>query len=232
MRASRMCARAWSTLSIAGSRASAPCRCLRPPLPARKCKTLRDRLSASPSCGSRFTACSNSDARPLRQVVRRHKRGIVGLLSQRPAQPQMVPCTLAVEPHRLFAFVGGVIPALQREVDPAAQIVRLGRGGQANSKAQAPGPPRPPAKPHRPVARPSFGTSRPCARRKSAHQGDLKYLLHRTLLIGTPSCRGCPVVVPVATRSPSFSPETMATWVRLIAPVTTNVFFNSSPSIL
>ena len=54
-------------------------------------------------------------------------------------------------------------------------------------------------------------------------QSDCRTTLHGTTLIGTPSCKGCPVVVPVATQSPSFSPLMMAALVRLVVPVTTGV---------
>jgi hypothetical protein len=51
---------------------------------------------------------------------------------------------------------------------------------------------------------------------------------HWTRLIGTPTCKGCPVLVPIATTSPAFNPARMATWVRLMAPVVTEV--RTSPS--
>lgn len=46
---------------------------------------------------------------------------------------------------------------------------------------------------------------------------------HRTTLMGTPSCKGIPLSVPVATQSPSFNPLRMATLVRLTMLVTTGV---------
>jgi hypothetical protein len=55
---------------------------------------------------------------------------------------------------------------------------------------------------------------------------------HRTILIGMPSCKGSPLVVPVATMSPSCNPERMGVRTRLEVPTVTGVRTRLSPTTL
>ena len=233
MRASRTCARAGSIFSSERNQRPAPCRCLRPPPREPKSKTPPDRTGLT-IARIETHRLLKLRTRPLRQAICRDKRCAVRLLAQCPSQPQMIVRVLAVEPHCLFALVRRIVPALQREVNPAAQIMRFGRRRQANSKAKAPGPPRPTAVQHSACASPLFGTSAAPSSSKSAPATSIaSTLLHRTLCDRDALLQG--LLLSWFLWRPShrsFSPERMATCVRLIAPVTTNVFFNSSPSIL
>ena len=188
--------------------------------------------------GQRFSIARIKADRPLEfspgslcKIECRDPCRIFGLLSQCPAQPEVIGSALVVEPHSLVAFIRRIVPAFKSEINPAPQIMRLRRSRQRTQQRE------------RSVCfarlQSSIGHGNPVVldlgQRKAGsqrQQSDCKHLPHGTLLIGTPSCRGNPVVVPVATQSPFFSPETMATCVRFSAPVTTKVFFNSSPSIL
>ncbi len=166
---------------------------------------------------------------PLGQRIRTQKRRPAGLLAQGASQPQMIVRILSVQLYRLFAIVRGSIPLLQRVFHAASEVIGFGPAAWLCQRVQAalvPCPPRRPARPHWPgQAAPSLPAQAPEAVAAAAETSPAKYEPrqhpHRTTLIGTPSCKGCPFSVPVATRSPSSSPERMATWVRLMVPVVT-----------
>ena len=56
--------------------------------------------------------------------------------------------------------------------------------------------------------------------------------IHFLTVMGMPSCKGSPLVVPVATQSPSLSPERMGAWVRFGVPMVTGVRTNWSSTTL
>src|SRR6266568_8448108 len=143
----------------------------------------------------------------------------------------MVDCVLAVEVNRLFTFAGRLIPPLKSEKDAALEVARFGRWRQGTQQGESLVGFAILQSSLRRGERILWSLRHRCCQgcQKQAH---LESFSHRSLLIATPSCRGCPVVVPVATQSPSFSPESITTWVRLSVPITTGVRFNSSFTIL
>ncbi len=177
--------------------------------------------------------------RALGQPVGTDKGRPIGHFAQGAAEPQMVVRVLRIEAYGLLAFMVGGLELLQRIQHPAAQVVRLGRVVQGLGKrlekreglvrlaglesgihlGQA-------------ILQPAFAGLRPNGSCHCDAEQHGQRNSHRISFIGTPSWSGCPLVVPVATQSPSLRPERMATWVRLKLPVTTGVRLSSSFTIL
>src|ERR1035437_2375636 len=140
---------------------------------------------------------------------------------------------LPIQVHCLFAFGACRVPLLQREEHAASQVVGFSRTRLCLWKR--------PQNLQRLVCLAGLQSCvgvdqfvlRGLCPREHGHsrcQQDEREPSHRTTLMGICCCKGCPLVVPVATQSPTFSPEMMETWVRLVLPLTTGVLFNSLPT--
>jgi len=152
-------------------------------------------------------------ADPLGQRKRAEKRGPAGLFAKGAAQPHVIVGVLPVEFDRLFAVVGRSIKLLQGELNAAFEVVGLGlasRPGQRIEQSQrlvclaslqgcvGLGELRAVAALLR---RDRSGQDRCKTQPRQAQPGQRasQRYPHRTTLMGIPSCKGCPLVEPVAT---------------------------------
>ena len=172
--------------------------------------------------------------RPLGQPVSLPERRSIGLLAQRPAQPKAIHGDLRLQAGRLLALDGRVVPLFQREQHPAAQVVRqrrvcLRRRQPAQNRHRRVGSSRLQGRVSFRQPGPLCNGGNPHGEQRKAHKRpqqrpqprsslDRHPPLHRTSLMGTPSCSGCPLSVPVATQSPPFNPERIAASFTFLVP--------------